>query len=350
MVKKRRIQRPERQKGAGTGEQELGRFRSGDNRLATYFEGVERRVTGQVPAKPARSSQELEDRLSRDTARRHLAWLQRPRLNAAIFSQVWLDEEIAKHGGKLVGDEAQKEARDRALKVSAIAKEFRWSKKRLTLFKQLVVDYRQKPTIENYLRVRRQFPEIEILIDEFGGIDPLFVLGKEFQDQGIDPQLIAECLDAYEPSIDALCLRLMERIIEREKISKNEPGHIEKRRAAIADAMVNYLIVTILESFDWNERRVRIPASLVVLIRHQLTGTKPDLHTSYLAKERLHNLAIMIAQELKPNEKLSINKLASLASIPRSTAARWLKDKEFKGWLDTARIWVADGLFENVGK
>jgi hypothetical protein len=238
VVKKRRIQRPERQKNAGTGEQESGRFRSGDNRLAAHFEGVERRVTGQVPAKPARSSQELEDRLSRYTARRRFAWLQRPRLHTAIFFQVWLDEEIAKLGGKVVGDKAQKEVRDRAQKVSAIAKKLRWSNKRLTLFKQLVVDHWQKPTIENYLRVRRQFPELEILIAELGGIDALFVMEKAFQDQGIDPQLIAESLDADEPSIDALCLRLMCAIIEREKISKNEPGHIEKRRAAITDAMV----------------------------------------------------------------------------------------------------------------
>ena len=75
----------------------------------------------------------------------------------------------------------------------------------------------------------------------------------------------------------------MERVVEREKIAKNEPGNIEKRRAAISDAMVNYLIVTILELCDWNEQEVRIPASLVVLIRHQLTGTNPDLHTAYLA-------------------------------------------------------------------
>ena len=173
---------------------------------------------------------------------------------------------------------------------------------------------------------------------------------KAFQVQGIDPQLVAGSLDSDEPSIDALCLHLMSAIIEREKISKNEPGHIQKRRAAITDAMVNYLIVTILESFDLNDREVRIPASLVVLIRHQLTGAKSDLHTSYLAKERRHNTAIFIARDLKPNEKLSINKLASLASIPRSTAARWLKDKEFREWLDVARIWVAEGLFKNVGQ
>ena len=58
---------------------------------------------------------------SRYTAKTRFAWLQRPRLHTEIFSQVWLDEEIAKRGGKLVGDKAQKEDSviGRALSVAA---------------------------------------------------------------------------------------------------------------------------------------------------------------------------------------------------------------------------------------
>lgn len=207
------------------------------------------------------------------------------------------------------------------------------------MFKHAIAGYRREPTLENYLRVRQKFPEVEIQIALFGGIDPLFELEPEFQKQDIDPQLIAASLDGDEPSIDALCLRLMECLVAREKISNRERGHIQKRRAAISDAMVNYLIVTILESFDWNEMEFRIPASLVILIRHQITGSNPDLHTTYLARQRLHNVAIFVAQNLKPDETLSINKLASFAGVTRSTAARWLKNKEFKGWLESARKW-----------
>jgi hypothetical protein len=351
MVKKRRTKRLKRLKPAGIGAQEPAAPRNRKNNLARHFAAVERSITGKVPAEPARSRQELEERLSQYVARERLAWLRRPRLHTAIFSQALLDDELAKLGVKPAGDKAQKEAAERAQQVSAIARKHHWSDERLASFKQAVVDYRQKPTIDAYLRVRQQFPEIEILIGELAGIDPLFVLAEEFQKQGIDRQLVASCLDADEPSIDALCLHLIEKIVEREKISKDEPGHIQKRRAAISDAMVNYLIVTILESCDWNDQEVRIPASLVVLIRHQLFGSKrPDLHTAYLSKERLHNLAMMIAQELKPNERLSINKLASIAFIPRSTAARWLRDKEFMEWLETAQKWVAEGLFKNVRK
>jgi hypothetical protein len=262
----------------------MNRARGSANRLENFLASFEAKIVGQAPANPARTIKELEDRLARFHHQTRLAWLCRPRLHTAIFAQVWEDDEIEKLGGTIVGDEARRRIAERAQKVAEIVRKVGWSDKRFAMFKQLVVSYRREPSIESYLRVRRQFPEIEIQIGRFGGIDPLFILEKEFQKHGIDPQLVAAILDADEPSIDDLCLQLIEKIVEREKISKDEAGHIQKRRAAISDAMVNYLIVTILESIDWNEQEVRIPASLVVLIRHQLTGINPDLHTVYLAR------------------------------------------------------------------
>jgi len=91
-------------------------------------------------------------------------------------------------------------------------------------------------------------------------------------------------------------------------------------------------------------REVRIPASLVVLIRHQLTGTNPDLHAAHLTKQQLFILARFIAEKLPSDKKLSINKLASIARIPRSTAARYLKDKEFQDWLAKNQLWYAKNV------
>ena len=120
-----------------------------------------------------------------------------PRLHTAIFSKVY---HWTKNWPILVESplEIRRERKraERRQHVSAIAKKLLWSDKRLAMFKQVVVEYRQKSTIENYLRLRRQFPEIEILIAEFGGMDPLYILGKQFRKQGIDQQLIAGCLDA----------------------------------------------------------------------------------------------------------------------------------------------------------
>jgi hypothetical protein len=347
MAKKQKALRPERQNSERARARRAVRPPSGDNPLAIFFRSVEAKLTGQLPAKPARSHQELEKRLAKHAQKKRLAWLHRPQLHIEIFEQVSRDEKIAELGGTIVCENARQRVAERAQEVAETAKDLGWSDERLSMFKKIIVAYRREPTIENYSRVRRQFPEVEIEIALFGGLDSLFSLEKEFQEQGIDPQLVAAILDGDEPSIDELCLQLIERLVAREKISKRGPGHIQKRRAAISDAMVNYLVMNILESFDWNHMSC-VPGSLVMLIRHQLTGSNPDLHMTYLTRRRLQYVALSIAQGLKPSEKLSINKLASIAVIPRSTAARWLKDKEFKCWLETGKKWVAEGYFKNV--
>jgi len=257
-----------------------------------------------------------------------------------MFEKVVRDEEIIGQGGAIITND------DPAQKVEAVAKEIGWSDWRLDIFSQVVVAYRRSPTIENYVRVRRLFPEVEIQVARFSGLDSLFVLESDFKKQGVDPDLVAAALeDADEPATDALCLHLLECLIARSKLPKTGPGHIAKRRSAISDATVNYLISTMLESFDWHEETFRIPASLVVLIRHQLCGLKPDLHEEYLLREKRHNVALLAAQQLKAGERLSINKLVAITGIPRSTAARWLADQEFQQWLEVGRKWAADGLF-----
>jgi hypothetical protein len=223
-----------------------------------------------------------------------------------------------------------------------------WSLERLKSFIDAVVTYRKDASIQNYLSIRQKFPEVEIQVAHFGGIDALFSLEADFKDQGINPDLIAGALDADEPSVDELCLHLLELLSERHELPKSGPGFIDRRRKAISDASVNYLITTILEAYDWNENVYRVPASLVVLIRHQLCGAQPDLDVEYRLRERKKNVAMGVAQCLKPEERLSINKLKLLAGIPRTTAARWLRDPYFKSWLDFGRKRPWEELFDTA--
>ena len=135
-------------------------------------------------------------------------------------------------------------------------------------------------------------------------------------------------MDGFEPDVDKLCLALMERIVARDKI--RGPGQTERRRATISDAMVNFLIAVMLEGFDWHGEALRIPASLILLIRHQLGPLRGDLHEEYRSREARNRAAWRAGEQLKPNEKLSINRLIKLASGPdnpisRATAARWLR-------------------------
>jgi hypothetical protein len=147
-------------------------------------------------------------------------------------------------------------------------------------------------------------------------------------------------------SFFTVALRLLELLLERDKLPKTGPRSIDRRRKAISDAFVNYLITTTLEAYDWNEDVYRVPASLVVLIRNQLCGSTPDLHAEFRLREHKKNVAIAVAQQLKRDERLSINKLKQLAGIPRTTAARWLNDPYFQRWLDFGREQPWKGLLK----
>lgn len=262
-----------------------------------------------------------------------LAWLAKPKLHTAIFKTIFFTEQIEKYAR---GNCSREERREQKLKIREITQKFGWARQRFDQFTSLALAYRKEPSIEHYLAIRTEFPELDIQIGFSGGMDPLCALEDKLRQYGIDPALVAGAMDGFEPDIDKLCLVLMERIVARDEISG--PGQIQQRRATISDAMINYLIAFMLEGFDWLDEEVRIPASLILLIRHQLGPLKGDLHAEYKSREARNNTAWFVGQVLKPNEKLSINRFIRLASgISRSTAARWLKDKDFQGWLQFSR-------------
>src|SRR5262249_5097871 len=101
----------------------------------------------------------------------------------------------------------------------------------------------------------------------------------------------------------------------------------------------NYLILLMLENLDRNDVMVRVPASLIVLILHQLCAGTPDLHQTFLSRERRQDTALLAAKWFEPGEKISVRKLASVTGIPRSTAARYLADKKFKKSLQAFQHW-----------
>jgi hypothetical protein len=103
-----------------------------------------------------------------------------------------------------------------------------------------------------------------------------------------------------------------------------------------------------LEAYDWSDDTFRVPASLVVLVRHQICAQAPDLEMEVRLRERQARAAEAAAQRLKPGERLSINKLKQWAGIPRTTAERWIADPHFQSSLNTRRKWASEGLYEEA--
>jgi hypothetical protein len=281
-----------------------------------------------------------EQRFAELAWQKRLAWLRRPHVARVVFDDP---------PDNLV--EIPEEAAERAREQDELAKKLGWEPERLARFKQLVLRYEKDPTIANYLQIRRDFLEVEVEVGYFSGIDAPFKLEEKFAGQDIDPMLFVGALTAYEPDIDALCLKLLELLVTRGKLPKEGPGFIEKRRNAISDATINYLIMEILEAIDRCGQSIRIPASLVVLIREQLCGSNPVLHQRYLAGERFRSAAFNAGLHFQETgEQISVRKLAAAAGVSRGTAERWLADKHFQRLFDSGRKYAASNHFLQLKK
>ncbi len=98
-----------------------------------------------------------------------------------------------------------------------------WSKKRLASFQKLFAEYQRSWSITTYLKIRRAFPEVEIYIRRF--LTHTIVFEEAFEDDlkrlGIDRYLIRRLnCGPDEPAVDALCLRLLELLVERDALPK----------------------------------------------------------------------------------------------------------------------------------
>lgn len=210
---------------------------------------------------------------------------------------------------------------------------------------ELVLAFRESPSIEQYSLIRKHFPEVDIKVALSGGVSAALAIETQCEEYGIPASLLGGALDGSEPDIDELCLILIELLVARDKIKG--PGAMQRRRAAISDAMVNYLIAFMLEGIHWADAEIRVPPSLVLLIRHRLGSLKGDLHAQYESGQMKLNAAWFAGQLLGPQERLSINRLLELSqqipdgSVSRSTAARWLKDEEFQSRLKWSRDFKA---------
>ena len=270
-----------------------------------------------------------------DARQKRRSWLRRPQIHPSTFEEP-LENEV----------ETDEEVAERVRKQNELAKKLGWEPERLARFKQLVLRYGKDPTTATYLQIRREFPEAEVEVGIFSGIDAPFKLEEKLAGQGFDPMLLVGALAAYEPDIDAVCLRLLELLEAKRNLPKEGVGFIEARRKAISDATVNYLIVEMFEAIDRCGGWIRIPTSLVVLLREQLCGSSPDLHQQYLSQKRFRQAAFNAGLSFEQTGKpISVRKLAAANDVSPATAERWIAHKHFQRLFDSGRKLAASKHF-----
>jgi hypothetical protein len=194
-------------------------------------------------------------------------------------------------------------------------------------FSLLTRAYKDDPTIENYVALRRQHPNATIQVAITGALE--WVWGNEeiLKQFGIDPYMVSGALDADPSDISELSLQLLELIIERKKLEKAGKTHVVSRGVAISDTLVNYLINMMLDALDWNDD-LFIPRDLIVLIRHQTGGAATDWDRVEELKE-LRTKAIITAVELVAEGKLpTIRAVARKLGVSATTVMRWYPEGE----------------------
>jgi hypothetical protein len=203
--------------------------------------------------------------------------------------------------------------------------------------------YKNDPSIENYVKLRRENPDGEIEVAVIGGADQLFYMENELRKFGIDPALVAGAMDADNAAIGELSLQLMEKLIETRQLERAGETHLVRRGIAIPDKLVDWIIACSLDAMSWSDN-LEMSRDLIVLIRERLSGSCPHYEEASRAHHQKMNAAMiggqLKAQGMKPTLKI----LGNILGVAPSTVKRWFEkgelEREIERW---SRFFDEDG-------
>jgi len=189
--------------------------------------------------------------------------------------------------------------------------------------------YKRDPTIDHYLRLRRENPDGEIEVAVIGGMEQLFYLEPELRKYGFEPELVASVMDADPEAISELALLIIQKLIEAKQLSKSGETHLVRRGLAVPDKLVNWLVTCMLDALSWNDN-LHIPRDLIVLIRERLGGSNPEYEQGSRAHEMRWHAIIVGAQLKAQGIEPSFRMLAKVFNVAPSTVMRWFPNDDFQ--------------------
>jgi hypothetical protein len=185
----------------------------------------------------------------------------------------------------------------------------------------------EEPSIENYVALRRFSLGWDTEIHRFAGVDPLQALGHDLEQAGLDRALVCGALGGDDRDIDELCLQLMERLIERQRLEARGATHLQGRGGGISDALVGHLIVSMMEVLQQDGLEPK--PSLVLLVREQLGGANTEIYKSH-TKWSSRNRAVFLGMQIKRRgEQPTIRQIALTMGVQPSTVSRWFPGGDF---------------------
>ena len=196
-------------------------------------------------------------------------------------------------------------------------------------FNELWHEYREAPSLENFLEMRAKHPGVEFDVSLHGGIDWLIASKDWLEELGIEPQLMAGALDATPSAVQQVSTRIIQLLIDRQRLLNDGQTHVVSRQKAISDETVNHLIAVLLDAQSWSGSMTLTP-ELIVLIRHQL-GTDNSPIAEKTEKHQMRKRCVWVAGQLKAmGQPYSMRSVAKILNLAPSTISRWYSDAEFQ--------------------
>lgn len=189
--------------------------------------------------------------------------------------------------------------------------------------------FKDDPSLEHYLRLRRAEPDAEIEISTLNGLDACFAMQEEFERYGIDPLLVVSCLDADPDAISQLSLQLIEARIAARKLEDEGETQLARRGLIIPEKLVDWLIMLMLEGMSWNDQ-LAVHRDLIVLLRDRLGGTNPHYKQAVDAEEKRRSAVWLAASLHARGENPTVRMVAGALGVAPSTVVRWFPNDTFK--------------------
>lgn len=188
-----------------------------------------------------------------------------------------------------------------------------------------------RPTIANYLLLRRLHPGREPTGWWFSGIDPLFAMSEDLERWEIPVADVAAAMDADHSAIERVALRLLHLLADREAKWADNETQLVRRGATVPDQLVDYLIVILLEGMSEYDEPASIGA-LNFLIRERLGGPDKAMHAAYLKRTKKQAVVSMIAsaRRIPDFAEPTLRQVAAALGMNVSSASRLFQPGELE--------------------
>lgn len=207
--------------------------------------------------------------------------------------------------------------------------------------------YKQDPTLENYLALRRAEPNAEIEVAVLGGIDDLFAMEEELERYGIGAHpLMTGVLDADQASISELSLKLMDHIVNARRLEASGETQLVRRGMAMPDSLIDWIICVALDAQSWTDA-MELNRDLIVLIRERLGGSNQHYKQAVAAHTRRRNAPWIGAQLKARGIEPTVRQIAEVLEVAPSTVTRWYPNNaELQEEIDRlSQLFDGDGSF-----